>query len=99
MTLKSNQAPHMSEKMDSILLQLNELNKAVGRVEGTVIEMKRDLLGNGQPGRVAKLEARTRELEEHKQHLIGWIAGVSATATLFGGAVMYALSWLRNLSK
>ena len=85
--------------MDSILLQLNELNKAVGRVEGTVIEMKRDLLGNGQPGRVAKLEIRTRELEEHKQHLLGWVAGVSATATLLGGALVYMLNWIRGMGK
>jgi len=55
----------------------------IGEMHGTLQSLQSQLLDNGQPGRITKVERRVTDLEEHKHKTTGWVAGASAVTSLF----------------
>lgn len=43
-----------------------EIAEALGRIEGTLFAMRSELLGNGQPGRIQRLEDRVNKHEKNQ---------------------------------
>jgi uncharacterized protein with ACT and thioredoxin-like domain len=75
----------MTESDGSIHLRLSaqddilrEQTKALASIDSNVKYLRKDLLGNGQPGRLQIVEENIKDLEAHKNRALGWIAGAGA---------------------
>lgn len=65
-----------------------EQSEAITRIETTVIFMKEQLLGNGQPGQLTVLRSRVDAIEEFRSVIKGAFAVIAALITMIGGAVI-----------
>jgi hypothetical protein len=57
---------------DEVMRILNDQSQAIGRIEGHL----QTLVGNGQPGKIARLEDRINSLEGAKNYAVGFGAGL-----------------------
>ena len=57
----------------------------IAKIQTTLDRMERDLMGNGQPGRIARLETRMALVEDFESKAKGVIAIVSLGTTAIGG--------------
>jgi len=55
------------------------------------------LLGNGQPGRIAKLEIAVTDLVEHKNKALGYVAALGGFLTILGVVGHYIVDMLRTI--
>lgn len=67
-------------KLDSIVKDMGEIKQDIGTVKADI----HSLAGNGQPGRVGKLEAEVKKLNEESHFWKGalWIVGLLAGSSL-----------------
>lgn len=62
--------------------RLNDQDKVLARIDENLSLFRKDILGNGQPGRLTKVETKVDALESHSNHLKGWIIGAGGAITL-----------------
>ncbi len=61
------------------------------RLDARVEALHRELLGNGQPGRIAVVEERVDSLEQTRDRARGWLAGASAILAAIWGGLEYLI--------
>jgi hypothetical protein len=78
---------------------LSGMQTSLARVEQKQDDMRKELFGNGQPGRLAKLELKLDRVDEdvieHTRQISNartWAAGAIATIVALAGGV----EWLRH---
>lgn len=62
--------------------RLSDQDVVLGRLDENLSLLRKELLGNGQPGRLTKVESKVNDLENHSSHLKGWIIGAGGAITL-----------------
>ena len=62
--------------------RLSRQDVILGRLDENIALLRKELLGNGQPGRLTKVESKVNDLENHSSHLKGWIIGAGGAITL-----------------
>ncbi|MDE1161931.1 MAG: hypothetical protein PW792_08285 [Acidobacteriaceae bacterium] len=85
----------MPESTTSLILSelrdlREELNQFTRSSEGRLATLETgmyDLRGNGQPGRVTKLEHNVHELDRWKYKLVGYSSGIAACVSVIGWCV------------
>ncbi len=65
---------------EQIAVMLNTMKTTLDRID-------HELLGNGQPGRVAKIETRLTDIEQFEFQAKGVIAGLGVVITAVGAFV------------
>ena len=87
---------HIADKLDKQDEIFREHGKTLGEISATLSAFRHELIGNGQPGRLGKVETKVSTLEEHSAHLKGWIAGAYATAAAVGGGIAWMVHLIRT---
>jgi hypothetical protein len=68
---------------------LKEQTRVLASVDTNVNLLRKELLGNGQPGRLTKIETKVENLEEHKNRALGWTLGAGAAISFALGLFEY----------
>ena len=67
--------------------RLSRQDKILGSIDTNLALLRKDIFGNGQPGRLTIIESKIDDLEAHKNRAIGWALGagavIGAALTLF----------------
>jgi len=65
----------------------------LARIETEVRFLRTELIGDGQPGKLALMERRLRQLEGQAERQAGVVGAIAA---IVGGMVSAAVGWLRG---
>ena len=85
--------PHeIQASLSEIFGQLRELNnKAADNAA-----LMRTLVGNGQPGRIGKIEAKVEMLNDYRNKAIGYIAAISGLIAFLGVVAQAAIAYYKH---
>lgn len=62
--------------------RLSEQDKTLSSIDTNLTLLRKELLGNGQPGRLTKVETKVEDLEAHKNRAIGYSAAIGGVITI-----------------
>lgn len=79
---------------DLLLQHIIEIKESQTRTQTIVENLQRELLGNGQPGRMSKAEDAIQELQSNRQFRSGMLYSISVGVSVFFSALINYGSFL-----
>lgn len=70
--------------------------EVLARIDENLTLLRKELLGNGQPGRMQKAEARLDEVESKLDKSKGYFLGAGGVLTLIAGAVEWFIHFFKS---
>lgn len=71
--------------------------ETLGSLQTNINDLRRELLGNGQPGRIQRLEADTARIDEQVQHHGRRMAYWGGAVTVVSVTAGYVLRWAGSI--